>query len=247
MEKIFGLVHMRIAPGARERFRERALACIAAASRDLTGTTAYEWFIAPDGTEAYVIEIYDGPEAVAVHSRMVGTTVLEVTQLAKFELTFAGEVPEALLARMRERLGRAEYFGPRLQGRLQGKAPGVVGESAGSMIFAVARFAVHPGREQEFRTLAREAFALVQANEPGTLAYEWFLNESGTECLTIDAYRDAAALKAHMLNAGPVMDKILKVVKSESRIYGAVPEPMRARFRPEVGVTFGGEQLGGVM
>jgi len=247
MEKIFGIVRMKIAPGATATFRERARACIEAASKDLTGTAAYEWFLAPDGNQALVIEVYDDAEAVALHSRMVGGTVPAVVEIAKFEITFAGDVPDPIIERMRSRLGRAELFGSRFQGRLTHEAAGSKGRDAGSMIFAIARFTIDPGRQDEFHALAREAFSLVQENEPDTLAYEWFMNAAGTECLTIDVYRNAAALVKHMANAGPAMGKLLGIVKSNTQIYGAVPPEIRAKLKPELGVTYGGVQLGGIM
>ena len=247
MEKIFGIVRMQIAPGATETFRERALACIGAASKDLTGTAAYEWFLAPDGNEALVIEVYDDVEAVALHGRMVGGTVLSVVEVAKFNITFAGDVPDPIIERMRSRLGRAELFGSRFQGRLTHEAAGSKGRDAGSMIFAIARFSIEPGKQEEFNALAREAFSLVEKHEPDTLAYEWFLNAAGTECLTIDVYRNPAALMKHMANAGPAMARVLRIVKSTTQIYGAVPPEVRTKLRPELGVTYGGAQLGGIM
>jgi quinol monooxygenase YgiN len=247
MEKIFGIVDMQIAPGATAEFARAGRACIEAASNDLTGTTLYEWFVSDDGTRAMVIESYDGAEAVALHGRMVGKVIPAVLDVATFEITFAGDVPDAVVARMRERLGKAEVFGARFQGRLTGPAAGVRGPDAGHMIFAIARFSIQPGKREEFDVLAREAFALVEANEPGTHAYEWFLNPAGTECLTLDVYRDVAALKAHMGNAGATMGKLLQIVKSETVIYGALPAEMRAKFKPELGVRYGGEQLGGIM
>lgn len=129
MEKIFGIVPIKLAPGMTGEFRTRGLACIAAASKDLTGTSAYEWFVSPDGSEALVIEIYDDTEAVAIHGRMVGSTVMSMVERAKFEILSAG----------------------------------VVGLNAGTMIFAVARFAIQPGKQDEFRALAREAFARVES------------------------------------------------------------------------------------
>jgi len=247
MEKIFGIVRMQIAPGATTMFRERALACVEAAGRDLTGTAAYEWFLSPDGTEGLVIEVYDDAEAIALHGRMVGDTVPSVVEIAKFDITFAGEVPDAIIERMRSRLGRAEHFGARFQGRLTRPAAGCKGPEAGSMIFAIARFSIEPGRQNEFDALAREAFSLVERSEPDTLAYEWFLNAAGTQCMTVDVYRNADALMKHMANAGPAMGKLIRIVKSNTQIYGAVPPEVRAKLKPELGVTYGGPQLGGIM
>lgn len=245
MEKIFCIVEMAIAAGAEDRFRVAAPACMAAARADLTGTSAYEWFLAEDGRHCTVIEIYDGADAIAHHSRTVGATIPPLLDIATFSLEFAGDVPDAVIDRMRARLGDARMNGPRFQGLLTEAATGQISRDAGTMIFAVARFSILPGRHAEFRELAAEAFGLVQANEPGTIGYEWFLD--GDECLTVDIYRDAAALAAHMANAGPTMAKILRIVESDTRIYGALPEAMRGRFKPELGVRYIAPQLQGVM
>jgi hypothetical protein len=50
-----------------------------------------------------------------------------------------------------------------------------------------------------------------------------------------------------MANAGPAMAKLLRIVKSRTQIYGAVPPEIRAKLKPELGVTYGGAQLGGIM
>lgn len=247
MDKIFGIVRMEIAPGRADDFRTRAAACIEAARKDLAGTTAYEWFLSDDGRECTVIEIYDGAEGVAHHGKMVGHTIAPLLELAKFSIRFAGNVPDAVIERMRARLGTVDYFGPRFQGRLNSPAVGAVGPDAGSMIFAVAQFSIQPGKQDEFRALAAECLAAVEAREPGTLAYEWFLNATGTECLTLDVYRDAEALAAHMANAGPTMAKILQIVKSEVKLYGNVPAAVRSRFQGGLGVEFVAPQLQGVM
>lgn len=247
MGKIYGIVRMDIHDGATDQFRARAAEILEAAKPDLTGTIAYEWFLAEHGRTAWVIEIYDDAAAIAHHSKMVGKYMAALKETASVSIEFAGDVPEAMMEQMRARLGDVGYAGPRLQGLLEAPAPASVGPKVGEMIFAVARFAIHPGKLEQFRTLAAEAFDLVQANEPGTLAYEWFVNAEGTECLTLDIYEDAAALGAHMANAGPTMGKILQIVTSDVQIFGALPDAMRAKFRPGVGATFVAPQLQGVM
>lgn len=246
MGKIYCVVHMDVKPGITD-FRERALACVEAAKADLAGTVAYEWFLAEDGRSCTVIEIYDDADAIATHSRHVGAAVSHVKEAADFSLQFAGDVPDAILTRMRERLGAVSMIGPRFQGRLNEAAVGRVGPNAPAMIFAVARFSIHPGKQAEFRTLAAECFATVASREPNTLGYEWFMNEEGAECLTIDVYRDAAALAAHMANVGPIMSRILAIVDSQTSVYGAVPENLRAKFKPGLAAQYVAPQVGGVM
>ena len=247
MEKIFGIVQMDIAPGAEQTFRDCAQACVEAARKDLTGTTAYEWFLSEDGRSCTVLEIYDGPAALAHHGQMVGHTLAPVMDIAKFNILFAGDVPAALIERIGQRLGKVDYFGERFQGCLTASAPARAGAGAENMIFAVARFSVMPGKEAVFRALAEECFTVVGGNEPDTLGYEWFLSSSGTECLTVDVYRNEQALAEHMKNAGEIMAKILQVVRSDVKIYGHVSVEMRKRFQSGLGVQFMAPQIQGVM
>ena len=45
------------------------------------------------------------------------------------------------------------------------------------MIFTIAYFDIHDGKAEEFKKLAAECVEIVKAQEPGTLFYEWFLDE----------------------------------------------------------------------
>jgi quinol monooxygenase YgiN len=247
MEKIYALVTMRVEPGHTEAFIAAARACHDAASQDLAGTHAYEWFLSDDGLTATVVEAYDDAEALAHHGRVAGPAVAGIREHARLAIEFAGDVPKPVLDRMRERLGDVPFRGRRILGRMSEPSVGRLGTQDGKLIVATASFTVHPGEEARFRGLAEECFDRVVANEPGTIGYEWFLSENGRECLTIDIYRDADALSAHMANAGPVMARIIPVVDSRTAIYGAVPPEVRARLKPELGTIWGGRQLHGVI
>jgi len=115
-------------------------------------------------------------------------------------------------------------------------------------IFGIVHMDIAPGKEAEFRAFAEEVFALVDAHEPDTIGYEWFLSPDGGKCLTIDVYRNVAGLGAHMKNAGPTMSRILELLsESDTRLYGAVPPAVRERFKPELGVRYVAPQLQGIM
>jgi len=57
---------------------------------------------------------------------------------------------------------------------------------------------VNLGRETEFRSLMEEMVASAQANEPGTLLYEWHSNVDGTLCHLHERYADSEAALAHL-------------------------------------------------
>jgi len=61
------------------------------------------------------------------------------------------------------------------------------------------QFDVADGKLEEFAALADEAIAHVQANEPGTVVYQWTSN--GASAQLHERFADEAAMMAH--GAGP--------------------------------------------
>ncbi len=58
---------------------------------------------------------------------------------------------------------------------------------------------VKDGRITAFRDLGRRMTAFVKENEPGTVAYGWFVSGDG-RFVTEDGYSEEAALLTHMAN-----------------------------------------------
>lgn len=248
MDKIFGIARFSLEPGQTDAFVARARETMAAALTDLDGTQAYEWFLSPAGDTCIVVEIYDGAPAVAHHGRCVGHTIPPLLEhVGGKQLALLGDVPAEMLERMSGRFGAVENGGKRFLGRLSSPAPGRVGGIGAEMILAVAHFAIRPGNEAAFRDLAGQCHAAVEAREPGTIGYEWFMDESGTRCTTIDIYRDVGALKDHMANAGALMSRILELVDSEVELFGAVPAAMSDRFKEGLGTRFFGPRFQGIL
>jgi quinol monooxygenase YgiN len=61
---------------------------------------------------------------------------------------------------------------------------------------------VAPGRQADLHALMQEMAAATEANEPGTLDYEWSLSEDGTTCHLYERYVDCAAAEIHMATFG---------------------------------------------
>jgi len=235
-EKIFSVARFTINPGNLEAFREKASACMEAIMPDLAGTQAYEWFLQEDGLACSVLEIYDGINALNRHGRQVGRIIPQILTLGALEVDFAGDMTPEMLAQYRKFLPGAQFAGARMFGKCRAPAPGAASANPGQKIVAFTRFSVHPGQEALFRERAQQCFELVDATEPGTSGYEWFINDAGTECLVIDIYDSAEALRAHTSNAEAKMSQVLEVASSQVQIFGAVPPDMV--FRPELGVRY---------
>jgi len=63
-----------------------------------------------------------------------------------------------------------------------------------------ARLRVREGQLEGFKRQAAEMMRLSRENDTGTLAYDWFLSEDGTECEVREAYVDPDALVQHAMN-----------------------------------------------
>ena len=59
----------------------------------------------------------------------------------------------------------------------------------------------------EFTALSAEMSAMVEADEPGTLAYVWYLSEGGSEFLLYERYADSDAFLSHVEHVAPLMDR----------------------------------------
>ena len=91
-------------------------------------------------------------------------------------------------------------------------------------IMSVARFSIHPGKAQEFKTLAAECVRIVRERDPGTSLYEWFINGDETECVAIDRYASSEAVFAHIGNVGATMRRLRKVADVSVELLGS-PSP----------------------
>ena len=57
---------------------------------------------------------------------------------------------------------------------------------------------VQDGRGSDFRALMAEMATATEANEPGTIAYEWNTSADGTICHLYERYVDSAAAMVHI-------------------------------------------------
>lgn len=107
-------------------------------------------------------------------------------------------------------------------------------------ISTYAKFKIHPGQLAAFKALARQASEIVNAREPGTRFYEWYMNADGTECVALDSYVDIDAMKVHIQNIGPIMRQLLAISDRYVEIYGLDPLPeLQGRSTTKSGDYFG--------
>ena len=79
-----------------------------------------------------------------------------------------------------------------------------------------AEFIIEEGKIEEYKKLVREMSKVVEANEPDTIDYEFYLNRAETKCIVHETYTNSEAVLAH--NVGLASQTILPKIFSVSRI-----------------------------
>jgi len=91
------------------------------------------------------------------------------------------------------------------------------------------RASVLEGRLDDARELMTEMVESTRA-EPGTLSYEWFLHEDGTQCHIHDRYADSDAALTHLGNFGSKFaERFLQCFAVDGvSVYGEPSDEVRA-------------------
>lgn len=85
-----------------------------------------------------------------------------------------------------------------------------------SQIHFRAEFAIEHGKIDEYKQLIQEMSRVVEANEPDTIEYQFYLNREKSRCIVHETYANSDAVLAH--NAGVASQTILPSILSISRI-----------------------------
>ncbi len=76
-----------------------------------------------------------------------------------------------------------------------------------------AEFTIEEGKIEEYKKLVQDMSRVVEANEPDTISYQFYLNRDKTKCIVSETYE---AVLAH--NTGIASQTILPKIFSVSRI-----------------------------
>ena len=79
-----------------------------------------------------------------------------------------------------------------------------------------AEFTIEPGKIEEFKKLVQDMSRTVEANEPDTIDYQFYLNETETKCIVHETYVNSEAALVH--NASVASQIILPKIFSVSKI-----------------------------
>jgi quinol monooxygenase YgiN len=79
-----------------------------------------------------------------------------------------------------------------------------------------AEFTIKKEKIEEYKKLIQDMSRTVEANEPDTITYEFYLNTDETKCIVHETYRNSEAALAH--NTGIASQTILPKILSISSI-----------------------------
>ena len=93
-----------------------------------------------------------------------------------------------------------------------------------------AEFTIEEGKIEEYKKLVQDMSRIVEANEPDTIDYQFYLNKDETECIVHETYANSEAVLAHI--TGVASQTILPKVFSVSRmsrfdVYGNPSEKLQ--------------------
>lgn len=89
---------------------------------------------------------------------------------------------------------------------------------------------VKDGELDNFKTLMNDMVSATQANEPGTLNYEWFIGDDGKTCHICERYVDSAATMTHLGSFGENFAERFLAMAEPTRfvVYGAPNDEVRS-------------------
>lgn len=95
-------------------------------------------------------------------------------------------------------------------------------------IYWILEVAILPGQLDNFRAVAGDLIAATEP-EPGTLGYEWALNDDGTVCHIYERYQNSDALVAHVRSFGNFAERFMQACRpTRFHVYGTPNEAAKA-------------------
>src|ERR671939_2222018 len=93
-----------------------------------------------------------------------------------------------------------------------------------------AEFTIEEGKIEEYKKLVQDMSRVVEANEPNTINYQFYLNRDETKCIVYETYRNSKAVFAHIngIASQRILPKIFDVSKiTRFEVYGNPSEELQ--------------------
>lgn len=102
-------------------------------------------------------------------------------------------------------------------------------------LFFVDSSEIREGKLEQLKTAIHDLVEFVESNEPRPIAYNVYLNESGTRMTVAQIHPDSASMEFHLKMAGPAFAKFADLIQlSAMDIYGKPSDVVLAQLRQKV-------------
>lgn len=95
-------------------------------------------------------------------------------------------------------------------------------------LLGIARLKIHEGKLEELKRLSALCREVVRTKDTGTLQYDLYLSDDGTEAVVIERYRDSDALLEHSANLGELNKAMFETCTAEGELLGTPSATLRA-------------------
>jgi quinol monooxygenase YgiN len=103
---------------------------------------------------------------------------------------------------------------------------------------------IQDGKLEDFKQKAAAFAQGAQADEPGTLEYQWWLSEDGSRGLLKEGFDSSESLLTHLGNVGPTLPELLAIAPiTRLEVFGDPSEEARAALAP-LGAQYVGHFVG---
>jgi quinol monooxygenase YgiN len=109
-----------------------------------------------------------------------------------------------------------------------------------------AEFTIQEGKIEEYKKLVQDMSRVVEANEPDTINYQFYLNRSETKCIVNETYANSEAVFAHIngIASQTILPKVLNIARITGfDVYGNPSEELQkvlTTFSPQTYNLFAG-------
>jgi quinol monooxygenase YgiN len=115
---------------------------------------------------------------------------------------------------------------------------------ADTSFYLIVHQTIDPGGLEEFKACCRLGSANAEATEPGTIGYQFYINEEGTESYLVEKYIDSEAFLKHIAAVQPILQRSMKVSTLTRAIVLGDPSPEAREALAMLGATYFSECIG---
>lgn len=108
----------------------------------------------------------------------------------------------------------------------------------------IVRQGIAPGKLEEFKELSAALTAGVEAAEPTTLGYQWFIDGEGASCYLVESYGNSADFLLHFGNLGGKLEQMLAISPLEEMIVLGDPDDQVKEMLSHLGAKFYSPHVG---